>query len=164
MQEVEREAPPAVVDAPDPSGSEGRAAPRSAAGGSFPIDGRWEWGRGFGADGDHRGVDVLADCGVPMVAPEGGKVRLRKSDGSAGNHVVVTAPSGEDHVFMHLRAPATVDVGDTLAPGDRIGAVGDTGNSTACHLHFEIWTAPGWYEGGKARDPKPALRRWANAS
>jgi murein DD-endopeptidase MepM/ murein hydrolase activator NlpD len=153
---------PSVVDAPDPSGSEGRAAPRSSSGdGFFPVQGDFTWGRGFGDDGGHQGVDVMADCGLPMVVPEGGEVRVKKSEGSGGNYVVITAPSGEDQVFMHLQEPATVDVGDTLAPGDRIGEVGQTGNATACHLHFEIWTKPGWYEGGAARDPKPDLKSWA---
>ena len=38
-----------------------------------------------------------------------------------------------------------------------------TGNASTCHLHFEIWTAPGWYEGGSPRDPKPDLERWAGS-
>lgn len=42
----------------------------------------------------------------------------------------------------------------------RIGAVGRTGNATACLLHFELWSAPGWYEGGSAFDPVPQLKAW----
>jgi murein DD-endopeptidase MepM/ murein hydrolase activator NlpD len=41
-----------------------------------------------------------------------------------------------------------------------IGVVGQTGDATACHLHFEIWTAPGWYEGG---DPMPSVGKTGNA-
>jgi murein DD-endopeptidase MepM/ murein hydrolase activator NlpD len=36
----------------------------------------------------------------------------------------------------------------------------NTGDATACHLHFEIWTAPGWYEGGSPIDPLPYLEKW----
>ena len=35
-----------------------------------------------------------------------------------------------------------------MRTGQPIGVVGDTGDATRCHLHFEMWGAPGWYEGG----------------
>jgi murein DD-endopeptidase MepM/ murein hydrolase activator NlpD len=38
--------------------------------------------------------------------------------------------------------------------------VGDTGNASGCHLHFELWSAPGWYAGGEPFDPLPRLQRW----
>ena len=38
--------------------------------------------------------------------------------------------------------------------------VGDTGNASTCHLHFEIWSNPGYYEGGSADRPEPYLRAW----
>jgi murein DD-endopeptidase MepM/ murein hydrolase activator NlpD len=40
--------------------------------------------------------------------------------------------------------------------------VGQTGRASTCHLHFELWTAPGWYEGGEAVDPEQLLRRLAS--
>ena len=38
--------------------------------------------------------------------------------------------------------------------------VGQTGNASACHLHFEMWSAPGYYTGGSVIDPLPYLKRW----
>jgi murein DD-endopeptidase MepM/ murein hydrolase activator NlpD len=32
--------------------------------------------------------------------------------------------------------------------------------ASACHLHFELWTAPGWYSGGQPIDPLPSLQAW----
>ena len=127
----------------------------------FPVRGQREWGRGLSSG--HDGIDLLAKCGTPMVTPEGGRVVHVKSEGSAGNYLVVRSPRGEDHVFMHLEKPAKANVGDRLEAGERIGAVGDTGNASTCHLHYEIWTAPGWYEGGKPRDPRAPLERWAGS-
>ena len=44
---------------------------------------------------------------------------------------------------MHLRDPALVQKGDAVITGQTIGFVGRTGDATACHLHFEMWPAPG---------------------
>ena len=153
---------PAAVDAV-PS-SPPAAAPRAVAqtgSASFPIQGEWKYGRGL--SGGHEGVDVLAACGTPMIAPEGGEVVRVASQSSAGNYVIVRSPAGEDQVFMHLQEPSPVERGADLAPGAAIGAVGQTGNASTCHLHFEIWTAPGWYEGGKARDPAPDIAAWTGS-
>ena len=64
---------------------------------------------------------------------------------------------------MHLQAAALVNKGAVVATGQPIGAVGQTGNASGCHLHFEMWSAPGWYTGGSAFDPLPYLRAWDTA-
>ena len=148
---------------PAPRRAQLRAAPSPAGPHAFPIQGRWKAGDGFGdRGGRHDGIDLLAACGTPLVAPEAGKVVFAGSQSRAGHYVVVrSAGSGEDHVFMHLRRRTPLDKGDAVAAGAPLGEVGDTGNASTCHLHFEIWTAPGWYRGGDPRDPRPDLRRWA---
>ena len=65
---------------------------------------------------------------------------------------------------MHLRDASLVDKGDHVYTGQPIGFVGDTGRASGCHLHFEIWTAPGWYSGGTAIDPLPLLQAWDKTS
>jgi murein DD-endopeptidase MepM/ murein hydrolase activator NlpD len=142
------------------------AAPEPAPARAFPIAGPWEWGgpsTHFGdRGGAHDGEDVMSPCGTPVVAAAEGRVVVADSDGAAGNHLVVRGAHG-DHVYMHLERASRLAVGDRVATGRRIGAVGRTGNASACHLHFEIWTAPGWYRGGRARDPRPDLNRWRAA-
>ena len=72
---------------------------------------------------------------------------------------MIDTPDG-DHAYMHLRDVALVKTDDLVVTGQPLGFVGDTGSASACHLHFEIWTEPGWYNGGSAVDPLPILRSW----
>ena len=62
-----------------------------------------------------------------------------------------------------MRDGPLVKKGDRVRTGQPIGYVGSTGAASACHLHFEIWAAPGWYSGGRPTDPLPTLRSWAAA-
>jgi murein DD-endopeptidase MepM/ murein hydrolase activator NlpD len=149
---------------------EGAQAPaqpqtREVSGGHvFPVQGPHRYGDGFGADRggrSHQGADVFADCGTPMVAAQGGRVEYAGFHSAAGNYVVITgAESGEDYVYMHLRSASPLRTGQTVETGQAIGEVGETGNASGCHLHFELWSAPGWYKGGAAYDPLPALKSW----
>lgn len=133
----------------------------------FPIRGRHDYGEGqagFGAGRSghsHQGHDVFAKCGTPLVAARGGKVKFAGSQSRAGNYIVIDGEAtGQDYVYMHLQAPALFQKSDVVHTGDVIGAVGDTGVAHGCHLHFELWSAPGWYTGGSPFDPLPSLRAW----
>jgi murein DD-endopeptidase MepM/ murein hydrolase activator NlpD len=134
---------------------------------AFPVAGTHDFGNAgarFGAPRaghTHQGQDVMAACGTPLVAARGGTVQYAGFEGNAGNYVVIDGKStGFDMVYMHLREPSPLKAGMTVRTGQPIGLVGETGDATACHLHFEIWTAPGWYEGGHPIDPLPFLERW----
>jgi hypothetical protein len=130
----------------------------------FPISGPHTYGQGFGVQRTghtHEGQDVMADCGLPLVATQAGTVKFAGSQALAGNYVVLSAADGSaDYVYMHLRDPALVKKGDPVVTGQPIGFVGRTGDATACHLHFEMWPAPGWYTGGSPVDPLPSLKSW----
>jgi murein DD-endopeptidase MepM/ murein hydrolase activator NlpD len=131
----------------------------------FPIRGPHDLQRtatnGFGGARGHKGQDMFAACGTPVVASQGGKVREAGYDAAGGNFIVLTErETGLDAVYMHLAHTPRVHARETVETGRRIGSVGDTGNAWGCHLHFELWTAPGWFAGGEPFDPLPRLRRW----
>ena len=135
----------------------------------FPIRGPHTYGDGIGADrGDHKhqGQDVMAACKTKLVAARGGKVQYRGYQaGGAGYYIVIDGyKSKHDFVYMHLLKPALVGKGQTVATGQMIGKVGSTGSSSACHLHFEMWGLPGWYEGGTFINPTPHLKYWDSFS
>jgi len=133
----------------------------------FPVRGPHSFGTGADAFGAgraghiHQGQDVLARCGTPLVAARGGVVIQRTFQSLAGNYVVIQDPlTGMSNVYAHLRTPAIVRRGQRVDTGQPIGVVGETGDAVGCHLHFELWTAPGWYRGGQPIDPLPTLQSW----
>jgi murein DD-endopeptidase MepM/ murein hydrolase activator NlpD len=134
---------------------------------AFPILGPHEFGGSAGRFGagrsghTHQGQDTMADCGIPLVAARGGTVQYSGYQYAAGNYVVIDGKGTSlDFMYAHLAEPSPLNTGDQVRTGQPIGIVGDTGDATACHLHFEIWTAPGWYEGGSPIDPLPYLEKW----
>jgi murein DD-endopeptidase MepM/ murein hydrolase activator NlpD len=143
-----------------PSGPPAGPAPTDpSAAGTYPVDGAHTYGDGFGdRGGSHKGQDVMADCGTPLRAVKDTTVRRVATEAAAGRYVVFhDGDSGEDYVYMHMSA-VDVAVGDSVGAGEKVGSVGRTGDATACHLHFEEWTAPGWYVGGRAKDPLAFLK------
>jgi hypothetical protein len=134
---------------------------------SFPILGPHDYGGAAGRFGagrsghTHEGQDVMAKCGTPLVAARGGTVQYSAYQGAAGNYIVIDGKGTSfDMGYMHLLEPSLLQEGATVRTGEPIGVVGQTGDATACHLHFEIWTAPGWYEGGSPIDPLSFLEEW----
>jgi murein DD-endopeptidase MepM/ murein hydrolase activator NlpD len=130
----------------------------------FPVAGPHTYGDPFGAQRAghvHQGQDIMAACGTPLVAVQSAKVKFVGRQSLAGNYVVISSDDGTaDYAYMHLRDRALVSKGDAVTTGQTIGYVGRTGDATACHLHFEMWPAPGWYTGGQAVDPLPSLKAW----
>jgi murein DD-endopeptidase MepM/ murein hydrolase activator NlpD len=96
-----------------------------------------------------------------VLAATAGRIEIDTSQAWAGRWLVkvVTAPTSLATWFAHMQK-LDVTAGQVVRPGEQIGEVGDLGNATGCHLHFEIWTAPGWSSGGAPIDPLPTLRSW----
>ena len=129
---------------------------------SFPVPSRHSYGDGVGAGRGHQGQDVFAKCGRRVLAARGGRIQDRARHSAAGNYLVVDGRRTKvDYVYMHLRGSGLARQGQRVATGERIGKVGQSGNAVGCHLHFEMWSRPGYYEGGDfMRSVTKHLRRW----
>jgi murein DD-endopeptidase MepM/ murein hydrolase activator NlpD len=135
---------------------------------TFPVlgpHGYGEYAAKFGGGRGHQGQDVFAACGTPMVAARGGIVKFKQYHSRAGYYLVIDGErTGLDYAYMHLQSAALVSKGERVRTGQPIGYVGDTGDASGCHLHFEMWKSPGWYSGGSPFDPLPDLLGWDKLS
>jgi murein DD-endopeptidase MepM/ murein hydrolase activator NlpD len=132
----------------------------------FPLPAAHTYGDGFGAGRSgrtHMGQDIMAACGSPLVAVSHAKVKFVSFQKLAGNYVVVRYKKlHQDYFYAHLAA-ASVTKGQIVEAGQTIATVGETGNASTCHLHFELWSGK-WYRGGHAIDPLPFLQNWDSYS
>ena len=127
----------------------------------FPLRGPHTYGDGLGAGRGHRGQDLFANCGRRVVAARAGRVQWRRSEGRAGHFVVIDGKgTDQDYVYMHLKKKGRPPEGRRVKTGQRIGFNGRSGNASGCHVHFELWSGPGWFEGGKWMNATKHLRRW----
>jgi murein DD-endopeptidase MepM/ murein hydrolase activator NlpD len=89
----------------------------------------------------YNGVDLSGvPSGSPVVAASGGEVIVAKSsgwNGGYGSYVVLKHSNGTQTLYAHLSSVA-VSIGQSVAKGEKIGGMGNTGRSTGPHLHFEV--------------------------
>lgn len=123
--------------------------------------------QGYSGGKAHNGLDITGSSGCPVIAVGSGEVvwvngggvshsgSLPKNwnkdvDGPAqGNCIGIKMDKNNKHyfVYMHLKNPPTLKVGDKVKAGDTIGYMGSTGNSTGTHLHIglhigAVWPSP----------------------
>ncbi len=90
-----------------------------------------------GASTSHKGIDIGAPTGTPIIAAASGSVVISTYSASAGNYIMINHGGGVYTVYMHMSS-LSVSVGDEVSQGDTIGLCGSTGYSTGPHLHFGI--------------------------
>ena len=90
----------------------------------------------FGNAG-HRGTDIPAPEGTPILAAHSGTIIISGWNNSYGNQVLLDNGAGLSTRYAHMIATA-VTAGETVTAGQVIGYVGNTGDSTGFHLHFEV--------------------------
>ncbi len=84
----------------------------------------------------HTGIDIAEDQGTIIYAAMEGTVELVSGEGSYGNHFKIT--NGEvTTLYAHCKT-VYVKEGDYVKQGEKVAEVGETGNATGPHLHFEI--------------------------
>lgn len=119
---------------------------------------------GFGPRGgrQHKGIDLAAPEGTPVVAAMGGEVITNGWDaGGYGHWLAIRHPNGDETRYGHFSEKSPLKVGDQVSQGTPIGKVGNTGRSTGPHLHFEIRKAtqkPGGKTEMVAVDPKSHIK------
>jgi len=84
------------------------------------------------------GVDIAGPEGTPLIAFTDGKVNATGYDGGYGNYVAWTDSFGTEHFYAHMRGQAMVSPGQQVKKGTKLGEMGNTGNSSAPHLHWEV--------------------------
>jgi len=123
----------------------------------FPTLGRIT--SGFGPRNDpftgvrrfHNGIDIAGPMGAPVNAAMAGKVVKIDFHPTYGRYVILSHPSGYQTWYAHLNKAETTQ-GATVAQGEMIGRMGNTGYSTGTHLHFSV------FKNGSPVDPMTFLR------
>lgn len=103
----------------------------------WPVDGQLSSKFGRRRGGWHQGIDITADLGTPVTASAAGVVVASSFESRYGRVVKVEHLNGFTTVYAHNNENL-VDIGERVAAGQPIAAVGRTGRATACHVHFEI--------------------------
>ena len=88
-------------------------------------------------DHTHKGIDIAATRGTPILATASGTVTFAGWSSGYGYLVKIGHGNGVETYYGHC-SKLYVSAGDTVEAGEQIAAVGSTGNSTGNHLHFEI--------------------------
>ena len=109
-------------------------------------------------DSWHTGTDFGAPCGTPVYAAHSGTIEIDTSESWAGPWLVKinTGASSLTTWYAHM-SKVTVSRGENVTAGKQIGEVGDEGNSSGCHLHFEVHLKNGSIYGPDNVDPSEWL-------
>lgn len=161
---------PAPRPAPPASAPPGVPTPAQTAaeGAVFPVSGSHSFGGpenrfGAGRAGHtHQGQDVLAGEGLPVLAPLAGTiVTTGYQAGGAGWYIAEQASDGLSFFFAHCQAGSVaVSAEASVRAGQQVCRVGQTGDATGPHLHFELWV-DGWRTAaGYPIDPLSYLEAW----
>jgi murein DD-endopeptidase MepM/ murein hydrolase activator NlpD len=86
----------------------------------------------------HTGLDIAAACGNNITAADSGIAHVYYSSYGYGDHIIIVHGNGWVSVYGHMWPNFAVSDGQTVQRGQLVGHEGSTGNSSGCHLHFEV--------------------------
>jgi murein DD-endopeptidase MepM/ murein hydrolase activator NlpD len=98
------------------------------------------WSAQYGSS-FHKGTDLGAGCGANIYAASGGTISYAAEgwNGGYGNYIIIDHGDGVQTAYGHIRPGGIlVSAGQSVGVGTNIAKVGTTGNSTGCHLPFEV--------------------------
>ena len=105
----------------------------------------------LGGEREHKGIDLEAPLGSPILAALPGLVEKVEQDPTYGLKIVLSHEDDFETLYAHCQA-ALVKPGEKISAGQVIGRVGDSGLATGPHLHFELRVR------GKAVDPGQLIK------
>ncbi|MDN3016665.1 peptidoglycan DD-metalloendopeptidase family protein [Paenibacillus sp. BSR1-1] len=106
--------------------------------------------------GKHKGIDIAGKMDTPILAVDDGIVIKSYFSNTYGNVVFIKHPSKVVTVYAHLTR-RNVNVGQNIKQGDMVGKMGQTGQATGTHLHFETHELEWRYDKKYAIDPEMLL-------
>lgn len=108
------------------------------------------YGSKRGRNDFHRGIDIRAPAGTPVLATATGRVIVAGNGNGYGRYIVLDHENGLRTLYAHLQ-DFSVKAGQRVTRGQQIGRVGKSGNATGYHLHYEV------HRGGQTVDPAAYL-------
>ncbi len=133
--------PPAV--SVRPVGNGGTSASPSGwvrpSGGHISSPYGWRVNPYSGIEALHGGTDLAPGCNAPILAAHSGYVVFAGYSGGYGNFILLNNGDSIFTGYAHIvNGGILVSIGQQVSAGEQIARVGSTGDSTGCHLHFEV--------------------------
>lgn len=143
---------PTPKPTPKPARTSGSSGPSATqirySGGKFhwPVVGGGNWISQYFHTG-HEAIDIAAAYGSKVVAAAKGKVIFAGWKNNGGGWQVWISHGGNLYTTYNHMSALTVATGQSVARGQQVGRIGQSGWATGPHLHFEVWIGPIWNGG-----------------
>ncbi len=150
---------PTPKPAPQSASRTSHASSRTSSTQAHYSGGRFQWPVVGGGNyisqyfhSGHEAIDIAASYGSKVVAAAGGRVTFAGWKSNGGGWQVWISHGGNLYTTYNHMSALTVGTGQTVSRGQQVGRIGQTGNATGPHLHFEVWIGPIW-SGGTRVNP-----------